>query len=524
MFLPFRYPCCGRGGTVKNWHFISTALLCCATAISLGGVLGSTGRVDAAPAPAPAPQQSSILHFVTRNGSQLLVDGKPFHFAGFNNYYLPTYSPWTQGRTDDVDVVFQEAQSLGLKVMRTWAYSDGSSEWNAIQPEYNVLNETILSQGLDYVVATAGHYGIRLVLTLTNYLPSYGGAPKWVQWLGGSSITDFWTSPVIRQALKGYTHSIVQRNNSITGVRYCDDPTIMAWDLVNEPFNLGDDTGKILTAWVKDMSDYVKSIDPNHLVMVGSWGYFGASTPALLPENPSDTYAVTFLDIVLFPADRICHGEDFSAILGLPSIDMASMHIYPEYWSFCTSDCNLHINVQGLQMMQANLSEQGFLQLCSPACRLTFLRHWLSLHLQECTRIGKPLVVGEFGSERPMDIRNDFYRVLYEELAKAKTQGLPAAGSLLWMLTAPGHQDYDGYTVYTDAGNYGHNPQPPHPLPPAVPPCDAAPGTDFYNEKAYWECASRHIPAPFNPAVDIWNDGWQTTIDLIKMQASNMSS
>lgn len=47
---------------------------------------------------------------------------------------------------------------------------------------------------------------------------------------------------------------------------------------------------------------------------------------------------------------------------------------------------------------------------------------------------------------------------------------------------------------------------------------------DFYNEKAYWECASRHIPAPFNPAVDIWNDGWQTTIDLIKMQASNMSS
>lgn len=40
-------------------------------------------------------------------------------------------------------------------------------------------------------------------------------------------------------------------------------------------------------------------------------------------------------------------------------------------------------------------------------------------------------MVGEFGSERPMDIRNDFYRVLYEELAKAKTQGLPAAGVLL---------------------------------------------------------------------------------------------
>lgn len=40
------------------------------------------------------------------------------------------------------------------------------------------------------------------------------------------------------------------RNNTITGVTYRDDATIMAWDLVNEPFNPGDDTGKILTVSV----------------------------------------------------------------------------------------------------------------------------------------------------------------------------------------------------------------------------------------------------------------------------------
>lgn len=51
------------------------------------------------------------------------------------------------------------------------------------------------------------------------------------------------------------------------------------------------------------------------------------------------------------------------------------------------------------------------------------------------------------------------------------------AGSLLWMLAAPSHPDYDGYTVYNNATNYGHNPQPLHPLPPAIPPCNAAPGT-----------------------------------------------
>ncbi len=98
--------------------------------------------MNAAPA---TTQTTSFTNFVTRNGTQLLVsvfdwptepsgsgshldechclqvqsvlrrlwhwalqaDGKPFHFAGFNNYYLPTYSAWQQGRADDVDVVFR---------------------------------------------------------------------------------------------------------------------------------------------------------------------------------------------------------------------------------------------------------------------------------------------------------------------------------------------------------------------------------------------------------------------------------
>lgn len=39
---------------------------------------------------------------------------------------------------------------------------------------------------------------------------------------------------------------IVNRRNSITGVLYRDDPTIMAWDLANEPYVLGDASGDVL--------------------------------------------------------------------------------------------------------------------------------------------------------------------------------------------------------------------------------------------------------------------------------------
>ena len=40
--------------------------------------------------------------------------------------------------------------------------------------------------------------------------------------------------------------AIVLRKNSFTGVVYRDDPTILAWDIANEPSNPGDDSGDIL--------------------------------------------------------------------------------------------------------------------------------------------------------------------------------------------------------------------------------------------------------------------------------------
>ena len=54
--------------------------------------------------------------------------------------------------------------------------------------------------------------------------------------------------PMCRSAFKTYVKKIVNRRNSITGVLYRDDPTIMAWDLANEPYVLGDASGEVLKA------------------------------------------------------------------------------------------------------------------------------------------------------------------------------------------------------------------------------------------------------------------------------------
>jgi mannan endo-1,4-beta-mannosidase len=66
------------------------------------------------------------------------------------------------------------------------------------------------------------------------------------------------------------------------------------------------------------MASHVKSIDPLHLVEIGVEGYYGPSTPQLLPVNPDDY------------SGRV--GTDFIRNHQAMGIDLASVHIYSDTW------------------------------------------------------------------------------------------------------------------------------------------------------------------------------------------------
>ena len=53
----------------------------------------------------------------------------------------------------------------------------------------------------------------------------------------------------------------------------------MAWELMNEPRCPGDFSASKLQHWIERTGEFLKSVDPNHLVAVGSEGFFGSSTP-----------------------------------------------------------------------------------------------------------------------------------------------------------------------------------------------------------------------------------------------------
>lgn len=105
--------------------------------------------------------------------------------------------------------------------------------------------------------------------------------------------------------------------------RYKDSPAIMAWELANEPRCGADGVRNlprsnncgpaILSAWIDEMSAYIKSLDEHHLVTWGGEGEFNMQ---------SDDWAYAGAD-----------GGDFDHEITLPNIDFGVFHSYPDWWS-----------------------------------------------------------------------------------------------------------------------------------------------------------------------------------------------
>lgn len=58
---------------------------------------------------------------------------------------------------------------------------------------------------------------------------------QYVRWAGGRYHDSFYRDPRIRAWHKAWISHLLNRVNMITGVAYKDDPTIMTWELGNEP-------------------------------------------------------------------------------------------------------------------------------------------------------------------------------------------------------------------------------------------------------------------------------------------------
>uniref|UniRef100_A0A0E0K5M5 mannan endo-1,4-beta-mannosidase n=1 Tax=Oryza punctata TaxID=4537 RepID=A0A0E0K5M5_ORYPU len=344
--------------------------------------------------------------FARASGTRFTVGGRPFYSNGFNAYWLMYMASDPADRSKAAGVL-RQAASLRATLVRTWAFSDGG--YRPLQKSPGVYNEDMF-MGLDFVIAEAKKRGLYLILSLVNNWDGFGGKKQYVQWamdqghnLGSDDA--FFRSDVTKQFYKN--HAVLTRVNKITGVAYKDEPTIFAWELINEPRCQSDLSGKTLQAWIMEMAGYVKSVDPNHMVEIGLEGFYGES----MHKNFNPGYTV---------------GTDFIANNLVPTVDFATIHSYPDQW------------VSG-----ASSDEQ-----------VAFMRKWMADHIHDSAAVlRKPLLVTEFGwSARSngytVAARDAYFRTVYDAVYASARAGGPCAGGLFWQVMAPGMESWtDGYEV-----------------------------------------------------------------------------
>jgi mannan endo-1,4-beta-mannosidase len=351
--------------------------------------------------------------FVSPSGTKFVKDGAPFYYAGTNCYY-PNYAPNVM-----IDGSMSDAAAMKLRVFRLWAFLDCGTKtgdltftnnadglgqknncyiqyWDPVTraPAYNTGDNGL--KKLDYIIYKASQNGVKVWLPFTNNWIDFGGMKQYCLWLGLSNKDDFYTNPTIKQYYKNYISMLLNRTNTYTGIKYKDDPTIFAWELANEPRCESDTTGNTLVNWATEMSQYVKSIDPNHMVDVGDEGFY--NIPYAQGEDRSY-------------CSHGSSGVDFIRLLKIPTIDFGSYHLYPDSWN-TTADWGTT---------------------------------WIKNHIKDGIQIGKPVVLGEYGMKSNKD---SIYQTWHNAVL-----AMNGAGANFWMLAGVKddgtmYPDYDGFTVY----------------------------------------------------------------------------
>eukprot|EP01018_Ginkgo_biloba_P033903 Gb_08848 [translate_table: standard] len=359
-----------------------------------------------------APRDSeSEWSMVQRKGTQFVVNGSPFYVNGFNTYWLMVFAvdPSTKPK---VSSLLQEAASVGLTVGRTWAFNDGG--WRALQKSPGVYDE----DALDFVISEAEKNKIRLILSLANNWDAYGGKAQYVKWgrdaglVNLNSNDDFFSHPTLKSYFRAHIKAVLNRVNTLTNVVYKNDPTIFAWELMNEPRCQSDPTGETLHAWIQEMATYVKSLDAKHMVEIGMEGFYGPSSPERVQFNPYSSAQA--------------EGTDFIRNHQALGIDFASVHIYTVGWID---------------------------QYIIPS-HLEFVKNWTLAHIQDSEKtLNMPLLFAEFGvSDRfggyNVSYRDTFMQTVYDSVLNSVRSGGAAGGSLFWQLF-PEDTEYmsDGFAI-----------------------------------------------------------------------------
>ena len=358
---------------------------------------------------APKPAEHSFIK-VNADG-QFVRDGKPYYFVGTNFWYGAILgSEGEGGNRERLHKELDFLKSIGINNLRVLVGADGENGIKtrvepSLQVAPGVYNDTILA-GLDYFMNELRERDMTAVLYLNNSWEWSDGYSVYLQWSGhGDAVVpavDGW--PAYMEYVKQFPQSdsakalfanhvnyIVSRTNRYNQIKYVDDPTIMSWQIGNEPRAFSDENKEPFARWMADVAAQIKSLDPNHMVSSGSEGSWGCE-----------------MDMNLF--EKI-HAD--------PNINYLNIHIWPYNWSWVKAD--------SLKELLPRAKENT--------------KKYIDDHMVIARKYSKPIVLEEFGfprdgfsfsKEAPTTARDEYYRYVFDLIRQDRESGGLFAGCNFW--------------------------------------------------------------------------------------------
>lgn len=349
--------------------------------------------------------------FVRIENGHFLRNGKPYYYVGTNFWYGAILgSEGEGGNRERLCRELDSLKSIGIDNLRILVGSDGERGVAAkveptLQVAPGVYNDTIFA-GLDYLLAEMSKRDMLAVLYLNNSWEWSGGYGQYLQWAGYGKAPapavdgyvaymnfagQFVCSDSAQALYANYVKDVITRTNRYTKVRYIDDPTIMSWQIGNEPRAFLPANKECFANWMSKAAALIKSLDTNHLVSTGSEGKWGCE-----------------MDMDLF--EKI-HAD--------PNVDYLNIHIWPYNWGWAPKDS-----------LQENLEK---------AKRNS--KAYIDEHLAIAKKYQKPLVMEEFGYPRdgfrfdkssPVTARDAYYKYIFGLVTEHAASHSLFAGCNFW--------------------------------------------------------------------------------------------
>lgn len=352
----------------------------------------------------------SAQNFIKVNNNHFIKNGKPYYFIGTNYWYGGMLAS-KNGNRERLKKELDELKSLGITNLRVMATAEGGDQdytvIPATQPTQGKYNQDLL-EGLDFFLNELKKRDMNAILYLTNNWEWSGGMAKYLEWNGYGKVPNpnlkpntwpqfmsytaqFHQCEPCKKAFLEHIKFMLNRKNSINGIPYKQDKTIMAWEVANEPRIWNVENEKAFTNWLNEVASTIKSIDKNHLLTTGSEGKAGSND-----------------DIAAFERT---HNN--------PNIDYLTMHIWPKNWGWY--NINDEKNSTEVAIKKTN--------------------EYIDEHIKVAQNLKKPLVLEEFGFPREkesldkkasVENRNHYYEFVFEKMKTSIKAGLPFSALNFW--------------------------------------------------------------------------------------------